>query len=318
MFMKQKLFRIAVLFSAVSLLSACSDKGNTGSGGKPVETPDPNDPVNNTVTFGENSFLINSGEIGYYGNAFGDEVENIGVQLVTDNGNGMVFDIVAPKGATTLVAGTYTVGARYDTAFTIIGSASGVIVDGGSNYLYLTEGTMTVALYGDIYALSFNLVADNGDAVTGKCTKKLDWVDYTVATEPQITGDITFGERVIPMVAGQMMYNGPVSEGGNESVNFMIADESTASGVMFGVFVPAGNQRLVAGTYTLSDSKQALTYDLGYIVLDSTVIPVTDGTVTIAVIDEEKYSFAFDLTTADMSVSGTVVGSLLWVDNTVE
>jgi hypothetical protein len=314
-FMNRNLFTTMLLCSAVALFSACSDTDNKGNGTNPgiVEFPDADDPVNNTFSFAGQDYLFDHGIISYYGDSFetGD-TENVVLNIFTeDETTGILLDIVVPQGTKTLIPGTYNFGTEA-RPFTIIGGEDGYsdVLYEEFKYAFITGGKVTVRQSGDVYALDIDVDTESGKLV-GKCTMAFGWEDAR-----SIVGNITIDDTEYPMAIGQMLYNGPDEGGASENVNLLVANADISVALVFGMFVQPGSQRLVAGTYTLSDNRQPFTYAVGVVSLgENDQTPVTDGTIEVAQ-DGDIYTVTFDLTAGDKVITGTVTGAIRWIDNT--
>lgn len=292
-----------LLCAAVALVSACSKGGDKG---KPT----------NTVTLAGENYVIDHGVISYYGNHYGNDSENVLLNLYTKDETAEIsLNIIVPDESNTLEPGTYNFGTAYEP-FTILAEDSSV--SEGGNGLDVTGGSITVAKSGNTFTITFNLDTEAGK-LTGKCSKNLTWEDETEEDEgptdynSSLSGTVTVGEDDYTIVAGGMHYYGQFEPGEGANVDLEIVDESGDAGLRLTMYVPENEQELVAGTYAFNSNLQPLTIENGKASDNGMEAPVMGGTVTI-VKSGDTYTITFNLTSEVGEITGTVTGTLDWIN----
>lgn len=201
---------------------------------------------------------------------------------------------------------------------------------------YITSGTVEVKKNGNEYTFTYNLVTDNNKKITGTSTQSITFQnqsqDDNKAVVSNLEGDVKTDMSKVK--EGTYNYAGSVTNDAGTKLDrydlWLQAEEGDL--MVLGFCTPAGlNGQIPDGTYKVADYKLPakftdqsvvsghfndtggqigtwyMHYEEGkYMVMDL-LAPATEGTVTVARVDD-KYTFTWDLTD-DAPAKNKITGS---------
>jgi hypothetical protein len=128
------------------------------------------------------------GAMNYYGPFFNASTENLQLGIASIYNEGLVFDMLLPRGSTRLVAGTYTFTASTESswntlpAFTFTDNEyTSFVQDAEGGRLKITGGTVKVVISGTgdtaVYTIAVDCTLDGGGTAKGTYRGTLTWYD---------------------------------------------------------------------------------------------------------------------------------------------
>ncbi len=270
------------------------------------------EPGTNQFVYDGNVQNINGGIQYYYGNYYGNNVNNIELYLAGDNYI-MGFEMFVPSTSNKLVAGTYTLA---DTGQPLTYVSGAVFNDEGEVELEVSSGTVSIAVSGSTYTINFDCTLSNGKKVKGNYTGTLNWEDDSDEGGSSTTSP---GAMTVQMNGSSQTYyhteGYQIGSVGKFMVNF---GGTGANGFDFAMAFASSNTTattLPAGTYTITTTTPMPNGTFTASVKipgTSTIRKATSGTATVSKSGSTysiTYSFPLD-GSPTATVNGTYTGTL--------